>query len=316
MSEVVKGTCPSPSWRNVCVTIGNFDGVHLGHQELVHELKRMSVRKGTPGVALTFSPHPAEVLTAGRPQRLLPLEDRIRMLLAVGASGAWVLPFDRKLAALDAQRFVEEILLDRCGINGLVVGPDFRFGADRRGDSALLSWYGERKGFEVVVVPPLSVEGTRVSSSQIRRLLQEGQVAAAARFLGRTYRVKGTVVKGRQVGTSLGFPTANLCLTDDVLVPANGIYVVRMRIGKTPGDSVPLDGVANVGHRPTVDNGPLQVEAHLFGIEKPLYGESVTLEFLERIRDERKFGTLEELRGAIRQDVETARSFFARQSSS
>ncbi len=312
MTEVVKGTSPSPSWQEVCITIGNFDGVHLGHQELVHELSRMARRKGTQGVALTFFPHPAEVLTTGRPQRLLPLEDRIRMLLAVGASGAWVLPFDRKTAALPAERFVEEVLLSRSRLSGLVVGPDFRFGANREGDSALLSWYGEKKGFEVVVVPPLTVDGTRVSSTLVRRLLQEGNVAAATRFLGRTYRVKGTVVKGKQVGTCLGFPTANLSLTDDVLVPANGIYVVRMRIGRTPADSAPLDGVANVGHRPTVDNGPLQVEAHLFGIERPLYGEAVTLEFLERIRDERKFGTLEELRAAIRQDVETARGYFSR----
>lgn len=313
MTEVVQGSRPSPSWRNVCLTIGNFDGVHLGHQQLVHELRRMSQRKGTQGVALTFFPHPAEVLTAGRPQRLLPLEDRIRMLLSVGATGAWVLPFDRKLSSLSAERFVEDVLLSRSAISGLVVGPDFRFGANREGDSALLAWFGERKGFEVSVVPPLEVDGMRVSSSFIRRLLMEGKVADATRMLGRTYRVKGTVVRGKQVGTSLGFPTANLCLSDDVLVPANGIYVIRMRIGRTPSESIPLDGVANVGHRPTLDNGPLQVEAHLFGIERPLYGEVVTLEFLERIRDERRFGTLEELRAAIRQDVERARRYFGRQ---
>jgi len=312
MAQVVKSQNPSESWKGCCISIGNFDGVHLGHAELVNSLKEMSARHGTVGVVMTFYPHPAVVIRGKVPKRLLPIDDRVRMLLALGAGAVWVVPFHSGLARVSAGEFIEEILLKKLKISGIVVGPDFRFGANREGDSRLLAQYGERHRFDLKIVSPFLVDGLRVSSSELRRLLLEGKVEPAGALLGRNYRVKGTVVHGMKMGSRIGFPTANIRLSDDVLTPANGIYVIRLRIGGTPSESRPYDGVANIGTRPTLESdGAVSVEAHLFGIDRPLYGEAVTMEFLKRIRDETRFDSLEQLVAAIELDVRTAREYFA-----
>jgi riboflavin kinase/FMN adenylyltransferase len=303
---------PEPSWRGCCVSIGNFDGVHLGHAALVEALHAMAVRMSVPGIVLTFHPHPAEVVGAAPPRRLLPIEDRARMLRALGADGVWVLPFDMTLAQATPAAFASDLLGGVLAARGVVIGPDFRFGAARAGDSSLLGRLGHSLGFEVAQVPPVMVDGDRVSSSRIRTLLASGQVETAARLLGRHYRVKGTVVEGRRVGTRIGFPTANIRLFDDVLIPAHGVYVVHLRVGPSPAGCRPWEGVASVGVRPTLGQGlALSVEAHAFGIEGPLYGEVVTLEFLARLRDEKRFDSMASLAAAIREDVEKAKAYFA-----
>ena len=311
LAKIVHGPTPSSAWRGCCISIGNFDGVHLGHMQLLHALGAMKKRFGCPGVVLTFHPHPAEVLSNKRPRRLLPIEDRARMLLARGADAVWIIPFSEEFGRQPADRFIREVLMEQLAVRGVVVGPDCRFGADRKGDSGLLKLHGEKVGFEVAVVPPLDVDGNRVSSTLVRNLLGEGSVEQAGKLLGRPYRTKGEVVRGMQVGTKLGFPTANLELGDDVLLPARGIYLIRVRLGERPGASPALAGVANVGTRPTVDDGALLVEAHLFDVDRPLYGEHVTLEFLKRVRDELRFDSLEELKEAIARDVRFARDWFS-----
>lgn len=314
MTQVVKGPTPLPDWKGCCVSIGNFDGVHLGHRELVRALRLMADKHDCPGVVMTFFPHPAVVIKNRIPRRLLSIDDRARKLLSLGADGVWVVPFDRDYAAASADAFVHGTLVDALAARGIVVGPDFRFGAGRGGDAKLLTTHGRKFGFDVHVVPPFLVGQTRVSSSAIRALLLAGGVEEAGRMLGHPYRVKGKVVRGMQVGTKIGFPTANIELFDNVLIPANGIYIVRLRLGDVPASAAPYDGVANVGTRPTLEaDGAVWLEAHLFGVDRPLYGETVTMEILQRLRAEKKFDSLGELVDAIKDDVARARAYFDEQ---
>jgi riboflavin kinase/FMN adenylyltransferase len=299
-----------PEWRGCCLSIGNFDGLHRGHRQLLEALQTMAKRRATQGVVVTFYPHPAEVLAGKQPQRLMSLSDRVQALLAGGADGVWVIPFTQEYAALSAASFISSILLERLAVQGVVVGPDARFGAGRHGDGPMLAAAGCELGFEVVIVEPCVMDGIRVSSTEIRKLLQVGDVHQAHRMLGRNYRMKGKVVRGQQMGTRLGYPTANLSLGEDILVPACGIYIVRVRIGDQPEARIPYGGVANVGTRPTLDDGALAVEAHLFGVDGPQYGKQVVFEFLQRLREERKFGSIDVLKTAIAEDVRGAKEYF------
>lgn len=307
---VERGLHPPQQWQGCCLTIGNFDGVHLGHRELMTALQEMGGRLSAPRVVMTFDPHPAELLGGKKPQRLLPVADRIRMLQASGADGVWVVPFEREFAALEASEFVQQILVEQLAVSGLVVGPDCRFGAGRAGDADLLREQGKAHNFEVRVLPPLEVDGMRISSSLIRSLLLEGKVEAVATMLGRAYRIKGDVVRGLQLGTKIGYPTANIQLYEDVLTPGDGVYVVRLRLGKDVSNAPALNGVASIGTRPTFDGTELAVEVHLFDVNRKLYGESATVEFLRRIRGQEKFNSIEKLKKRIAGDVDTARHFF------
>mgnify|MGYP002640567277 CR=1 FL=1 len=303
---------PHPSWAGCAVALGNFDGVHLGHRELLCHLRQMADRHEAIALAVTFHPHPAEVLANKRPRRLMPIEDRVNALLAAGIDAVWVVPFTRELATVSAEEYIEETLLQKLSMCGFVAGPDTRFGARRAGGAALLREYARRVGFDLEVLTPFELNGERVSSSAIRCLLEEGDMGRAAAWLGHPYRLKGKVVHGMQVGRKLGFPTANLELGRDILVPAKGIYVVRVRMGNDARHAPTLDGVANVGTRPTLDDGPLMVEAHLFDIEEDLYGQSITIELLLRLRNEEKYDSLDELKAAIAEDVRMARAWLQR----
>lgn len=302
-----------PEWRGCCLSIGNFDGVHLGHAALLSSLRPLADRHGARAVVLTFDPHPAQLVSDKPLLRLLPVEDRVRMLLTRGADAVWLARFDTALAQLTAEEFVRQILVERLGIRGLVVGPDFRFGAGRAGDCALLSRLAPGAGFELEAVSPVLVNGIRVSSSAIRTALAEGRVADAARLLGRPYRLKGTVRHGQRIGTRIGFPTANIAPSGEVLIPANGVYVIRARVGDDPASARPLDGVASVGTRPTfadaAGSAPVTVEAHLFDVREELYDRAAAIEFLHRLRDERRFDSPEALVHQIRVDVAAAREF-------
>jgi len=235
------------------------------------------------------------------------------MLLAQGAHGVWVVPFDKELAALEAETFLEQVLVGRLGVRGMVVGPDFRFGAGRRGTVETIERFAREKRLAFEVVRPLHVGAERVSSSAIRQRILAGDVDAAASLLGRHYRIKGRIVHGMRIGSRLGFPTANIDPTDDVLIPKNGIYVVRVRLGDSPGAALPAEGVASVGTRPTFDNGPVKMEVHIFDRQEggELYGEFATVEFLTRLRDEVKFDTVQALKDQILKDISDARAWFS-----
>lgn len=284
------------------MTIGNFDGVHLGHRALLAAARTLA---GDGKVcACTFNPSPRDVLAPPdkRQPLLQPIDERIEALLRCGADQVIVEPFDRAMAALEAADFCIEILQRRLGAVGVVVGWDFRFGHGRAGDAGVIR---RVLGLPVVQVEGVEVEGAVVSSSRIRRCLADGDVALAARLLGRPHDVAGVVEHGDQRGRTLGFPTANVGVTGG-LVPAHGVYAVRALVG-----GVVRPGVANIGTRPTFAGTGVRVEVYLFDFDGDLYGAPIRVDFIERVREERPFPGLEALVAQIRADADAARAILA-----
>jgi riboflavin kinase/FMN adenylyltransferase len=290
---------------NAVVTIGNFDGVHLGHLALVERAREEAGRRGVPTVALTFDPHPAAVLrAAGAPALLQSLDERVATLRAHGCERVEVLRFDAELATLSAEAFVEDLLVGRLGAEHVVVGENFRFGAGAGGDVALLRSLGERLGFEVDAVGLVDAGDGPVSSSALRALLGAGDLPAVARGLGRAFTLSGEVVHGEGRGRTIGVPTANVAVQPGRALPADGVYACWA----TPEGEGRLPAVVNVGWRPTFDGTTRTVEAHLLVDGAPdLYGRSLELAFVARIRGEERFDGVEALLARIGHDIEAAR---------
>jgi riboflavin kinase/FMN adenylyltransferase len=288
----------------LCLALGVFDGVHTGHQAVVRAaVKEASDCGGVAGV-LTFDPHPIRVLAPGKaPRRLLAsLDHKAAILGELGIDLMGVVKFDEEFAQMDAGAFVAALVAGSGDLRLLAVGEDWRFGHGRRGDVAMLRQAGVGAGFAVVAVPPVMMDGERVSSTRIRQAIRDGNLAAAARMLGRPYAVAGVVVAGRKLGRQLGFPTANLTVTDEQL-PPEGVWVVEVR-GVGPAS---VRGVANLGCRPTVDAGGARtLEVHLLGYAGELYGQWIEVVFVRFLREERKFGTLEALQEQIARDAQAA----------
>lgn len=304
----VKSGGPVAEGRRVsAMTIGNFDGVHLGHRAMLARVADKARSLGLASCALTFEPHPREFFApAAAPARLSRLREKLEMIAEAGIDRAHVLRFDAALAAMSAERFIDEVLLRGLGVRWLLVGRDFRFGAKRSGDYAMLEGAAARCGFELEAMPDVKVDGERVSSSRVREALAAGRLKEAARLLGRPYTMSGRVAHGAKLGRTLGFPTANVVVRRRA--PLAGIFAVEAMLEET---SQSWRGVASVGRRPTVaDDGPLLLEVHLFDVERELYGKHLRVKFLERIRDEKKFDGLPALAAAIRQDAEQARKYF------
>lgn len=292
------------------LTIGVFDGVHLGHRRLVERTAELARERGVQAVAVTFWPHPLAVL---RPQEQAPLlstlDEKIALLAGLGLlDGVVIVPFTPELAASEPEMFLD-LLCAWSSPRALVVGPDFAFGHDRAGDLAYLRAAGARLGFDVERIE-ITDGGERVSSTRVRRLVREGQVREAARLLGRPYRLTGAVALGDQRGRLLGFPTANIQPDARKALPANGVYAVRVAL---PGETVARHpGVANIGVRPTVSSEPkLLVEVHLLDAAMDLYGLTLGVDMIERLRDERRFDGIEALRAQIDRDARTARDLLA-----
>jgi len=286
------------------VTVGNFDGVHRGHRALLDRVTESARKLGIASCVLTFEPHPREFFAGdAAPARLTRLRDKLELMAAAGVGRVHIARFDAAFAALPAQRFIDEVLVKGLGARWMMVGRDFRFGARRAGDFALLERAAARSGFALESMPDVKFEGERVSSSAVREALRAGDLGRAERLLGHPYVISGRVAHGAKLGRSLGFPTANIVLRRPP--PLSGIFVVDVaRFGR---------GVASVGRRPTVN--PVDVpllEVHLFGRDADLYGEHLQVRFLQKLRDEEKYGTLEELRGAIAHDARQAREYFAK----
>jgi riboflavin kinase/FMN adenylyltransferase len=288
-----------PTRSRCALTIGNFDGVHRGHRALIERVTAKARELSVPSCVLTFEPHPREFFAESRaPARLTRLRDKLELLAAAGVERTHIARFDARFAALDAERFIDEVLKKWLGVRWLLVGRDFRFGARRAGDFSTL----QNKGFDVEAMPDVQSGSSRVSSSAIRAALAAGDFALAQRLLGHPYTLSGRVAHGAKLGRELGFPTANIVLRHPS--PLSGIYVVDA------GERGP--GVASVGKRPTVN--PVEVpllEVHLFGETRDLYGEHLTVRFLKKLRDERKFDGLPALRDAIARDAAQAREYFA-----
>jgi len=290
------------------LTIGNFDGVHLGHQALLSLLTDKARALGLPAVVLTFEPHPREYFSpADAPARLASLREKLLLLAAAGVDRCHVCRFDARFAAQPAQAFIDDILVRGLDVRHLFIGDDFRFGARRQGNFAMLRDAGAAGGFGVESMPTLAVAGERVSSSAVRAALAEGDLAHAARLLGRPYSIAGQVSHGQKLGRQLGFPTANIQMKHRR--PAlGGVYVVSVE-GLASG---PVAGVANIGLRPTATaNGRARLEVHLFDWARDCYGAHIRVHFLHRLRAEQKFPSLDALRAQIALDSQTARDWLA-----
>lgn len=300
-----------PGSGPVGLTIGNFDGVHLGHRAMLQRLAEKAHGLNLACSVLTFEPHPREFFApAAAPARLSRLREKLEMIAEAGIDRTHVLRFGAQLAALSAERFVDEVLVKGLGVRWLLVGRDFRFGAKRAGDFALLEAAARRGAFEIEAMADVLVDGARVSSSAVRAALAAGRLKDAERLLGRPYMMSGRVAHGEKLGRTLGCPTANIVLRR--LPPLSGIFVAEIELEE--GEEVahaPWQGVASVGRRPTVkkDAAPL-LEAHLFGWEGDLYGRHLRVTFRHKLRDERKYDGLEALRAAIAEDVKQAKAWF------
>lgn len=299
---------PVPDAMRGCVlALGNFDGVHRGHAELAHAAVALAHQQGARAAAFTFEPHPRSVFDPEHPVfRLTPPALKIELLAQVGLSPTFVLPFDRSVAAISAESFVDDLLLGRLGAAGLVCGYDFHFGKGRTGSPEMLQARAGAAGVPVAVVPPYSWAGEPVSSTLVRSALEQGDVAHAAGLLGRPWFVRGAVRHGDKRGRDLGFPTANMHLSRDCRL-RYGIYAVRMRI-----DGVWRDGVASFGSRPTFDDGAPRLETFVFDFSGDLYGSEVDVAFVAWLRGEEKFDTLEALIAQMDADSLRARDILGR----
>lgn len=294
-----------------CVTIGNFDGVHRGHQRLIKLTCSRAKAAGLVSVVLTFDPHPLRVLVGpDTPPFITMTRQKLELIAGLGPNVALVQAFTRQLAALSPEQFVKRFLVDGLGVRELIVGYDYHMGKGRSGNFETLSAIGKQYGFSVDRIEPVSLDGAVVSSTRIRDLVRAGHVWDAKPLLSRFYQVSGTVVHGKdRGGRLLGFPTANLNLEDE-LVPKHGVYAVWVEIPGSAGRET-IPGVANIGHNPTFGNDAVSVEAHLLDFDRDIYDTPIRVHFVQRIRDERRFDGIGELTQRIGKDVELAREILA-----
>ncbi|HEV8716869.1 MAG TPA: bifunctional riboflavin kinase/FAD synthetase, partial [Candidatus Binatia bacterium] len=288
------------------VTLGNFDGIHLGHQAiLTRVVQEARARQGT-SLVVTFHPHPLAVLRPGRPFSLiLSLREKLRILASLGVQGVLLQHFTLPFSHLTPEEFVQRYLVEAIGVEKIVVGHNVSFGRNRAGRAETLERLGRVYGFAVEIIGPVLVEGREVSSTAVRTLLSAGEMREVTRLLGRPYTVSGRVEKGFQRGRGLGFPTANLRPRADVLLP-NGVYAVIVTVGERE-----IPGVANVGVNPTFGENKRTIEAHLFDFSADLYGQRLCVGFIEHLRGERKFPSVPELVRQIQEDANRARALLS-----
>ncbi len=292
--------------RASAVTIGNFDGVHRGHQQVISQLKRVAQHASLPTVVIIFEPQPIEYLAPDKaPKRLARFREKITYLNAQQINFLLCLRFDAKLASLSAEAFVQQILLESLNTRHLVIGDDFHFGKNRQGNFQFLQQHCERFGFEVGETETLLIDGARVSSTRVRDCIQRDDFNMAADLLGRPYSLSGKIVHGKKLGRQLGFPTINIKMGDDTLI-VKGIFAVIVK----GIDNRSLQGVASIGTRPTVNGVDTILEVYILDFDQDVYGYSVVVEFLHKIRNEEEFDSLEELTSWIAQDTEKVKAFF------
>ncbi len=305
--ELIRGTHNlRPAHRGCVATIGNFDGVHRGHQQIVADVAARARALGVASTVVLFEPQPQEFFAGARaPARLMRLRDKLAALRALGVERVFCIQFNAQFRALTAGEFVERLLVDGLGVQHLVIGDDFRFGAGRSGDFALLESAGQRFGFRVQNTASIVIAGTRVSSTAIREALAAGDFARATMLLGHPYEIAGRVRHGDARGREIGFPTANVAL-HRLRSPLAGVYAVEVR----GINGAVLTGVANVGRRPTVSGIEERVEVHVFDFMERIYGRHIAVRFLARLRDEMRFDGIDTLKAQIGRDVAAARAFF------
>ncbi len=301
---------PDAANSPVALTIGNFDGVHLGHQAMLAKLRAAAAARSLPACVMTFEPHPREFFAPDQaPVRLTTMREKLELLAIHGVERVVVCRFNFALAQITAEDFIERILVRGLGVRWLQVGDDFRFGARRAGDFAMLKSHATGHDYTVEAMASVTLDGERISSTTVREALAAGDVTRAGRLLGRPYSISGRVVRGDQLGRKLGFPTANVQMKHN-RPPLTGIFAVQF----TRSSGVALRGVASLGVRPTVKaQGAAPVlEVYIIDFKEEIYGEHVRVDFLHKFRDEEKYVDLDTLRLQIARDVENARTFFKR----
>lgn len=305
MMRIVRGIAQWPeAARGAVMALGNFDGVHRGHQAIVQETVAIARDRGKPAAVMTFEPHPRVFFDpALAPYRIEPFRCKAARLRALGIDVLLVMRFDASLSQMPAGAFIDEVLVDRLAVSHLVVGKDFIFGKDRGGSTRILYEQASRHGFGFTQAGPVMVQAARCSSTAIRESLRRGEVREAARLLGRPYAVSGRVRTGDRRGRTLGFPTANLALPD-ILAPKFGVYAVRVTGPALPGV---IEGVANLGVRPTFDGSVPLLEVHLFDYDGDLYGARLEVALIDFIRKEQAFDGIEALKAQIVRDADSAR---------
>lgn len=309
----------APHHKPCVVSIGNYDGVHLGHQMVIKSLLEQREIYGVPATVLTFEPLAKEFFSKQKPARLSSIEQRADMLFALGVDQVCCVEFNREFASLAPEQFVQTVLIDGLAARYVAVGDDFRFGKDREGDFVSLQQAGKQHGFVVVDHGTFEIDGERVSSGRIRSALQRDDLLLAERLLGKPYSISGMVQHGRKLGREIGFPTANIPLSEQIVLPVQGVYVVEVTIVETNTIEARVDnksaekwqGVANIGKRPTVNGNSNQLEVHLLNVQPDLYDCKLEVVFKQKIRDEQKFEDIESLKQQIAKDIIIANAFFA-----
>ena len=303
--RIVKNAVDFPSFpKKTSVAIGNFDGVHLGHQKILRVLTEEAETKDLLPIVLTFSPHPKKVVGKGQIHLLQSLDQRLREIRRFPVYEVFLLHFNKQLANMSAQGFLENIVLKPLRAQEIIVGENFCFGRNREGCTDLLLKLAERLGFEVCSIPPVSVGGTVVSSSNIRKLLREGEVEQAAALLGRSYEIEGEVVKGKSRGKTLGFPTANIRTSNEIT--PKGVFISEVFFD---GKSYP--SLTNVGICPTFHQKDRNIETYILHFDANLYGEKILIRFLKKVRDEVQFDSPDALSEQIQRDIKIAEAYFS-----
>ncbi len=294
--------------RGCVLSIGNYDGVHLGHQALLAQLRQHSAETGLPATVLTFEPTPREYFApAQAPRRVLTLRDKVDALAAYGVQRVVIASFDARLAALSAEAFITDVIARDFGTQALVIGDDFRFGAQRRGDFAMLQAHAAGLGYQLLRAPTVDFDGLRCSSTALRAALAAGELEPARKMLGRRYAISGRVRHGKKLARELDMATANLPLKRLPPLPF-GVYAIRAHV---PGRFVGAAGIASLGVRPAVGGTPCLLEAHLFGVKPDLYGAEMKVEFLRFEREEQNFASLDALKQQMFIDADRVKTFFA-----
>jgi len=289
--------------RHSALAIGNFDGLHLGHQKILKFLVRLAKRQKLLSCVLTFSPHPEKIFGPDKICMIQTLEQRLEGIEKIGVEATLVVPFNRRFANLRARDFVEKILVHSAAVRAVILGRNFRFGKKREGDIPALRRYGDAFGFEIHSIPQVKKNRTTVSSSLIRDLLERGSVEQAGALLGRAYEIEGDVIPGDRRGKSLGFPTANIQSPNEIIPRGVFLTLIGVQDKRRPA-------LTNVGLRPTVGRNKLTIETYILNFKRTIYGEPVKIEFLKKLRDEQAFPTLPDLARQIQKDVEAAGGYF------
>lgn len=307
--KIIRGFNNTPeSARGCVVTLGNYDGVHRGHQTVLARLAEKAKHLAAPLVVMCFEPTPREFFEGDKaPARLSNFREKAQLLAAQGIDYLLLQRFSKRFAGLSAEAFIQQVLVAKLAVKAVVVGDDFRFGAGRQGDVAMLRQMGAQYGFEVLDTQTVATDNARISSTAVREKLAAGELAAAEELLGRPYSIEGRVIHGDKIGRQLGFPTANIAFSRHRL-PLLGVYAVRL--WNVAGCAEPLQAVANLGTRPAVNGLELRLEVHVLNWQGDLYGQRLRVEFVEFIRAEQKFDGLEALKAAIADDIQRASDIF------